>query len=468
MAFDIMLCSAITLFAGILMQLVANRYTPREANVLRLSFVMHVAFTLANMWVVKNIYGRGDMYAFYAEAQHINDLIALDPTIIWDVVKWSFNWKSDFRMRVGSEGTHLMVGITTLVTALFFNSFAAMSFVPALVSYFGKVAMFALFRDMLGASRRHWVAISFTALPSVVFWTAGMIKESIAVSAMGLVAYGTLRVIRSRTPASMVLLGVGLFFLQAIKGHFLLTGVVGLAVLAYWIRSTKGGTVEIKPISLVAAAVAGFVGLVVVGQIVPRFSITNLADEIVHLQTHRGGGSKIDLGVTEGMGLREMVVLTPLALFTGLYRPLIFEAGSAPAMANSLETTFLLLFSVRAIRRARNYGFMASLVRSPWLIFLVIFSTLSLLGVGLATGNLGTLSRYRAPVMPFFVLALLVMDQMPQRAASKKTNKKRVRAVGLRSRPARRKRPARPPIPSRRRDLAVHTGSGGAEPADAT
>jgi hypothetical protein len=48
------------------------------------------------------------------------------------------------------------------------------------------------------------------------------------------------------------------------------------------------------------------------------------------------------------------------------------------------------------------------------MMFCATFTLALALGTGLATTNLGTLSRYRAPMMPFFFTLLLVL-RAPER-----------------------------------------------------
>lgn len=48
---------------------------------------------------------------------------------------------------------------------------------------------------------------------------------------------------------------------------------------------------------------------------------------------------------------------------------------------------------------------------NPALMFSIVFVLVLGLGTGLSTANLGTLSRYRAPMMPFFLLLLLVLRE---------------------------------------------------------
>ena len=411
MIVDIAMSGFIVVVATILMSMVVGRYTPEEARILRFSFVMHVVFVLANMAVVKYLYGRGDMYSFYADGVVIGDWLRSDWTLVDDVFWWMLSYESDLNFSAGSEGTRIMVALATFSNLVFFGSFAAMCYFPAMLGYFAKVALFDAFRDSFGKGFTTQVALAFTCVPSVVFWTSGMIKECIAIICMGLVAAGW-RSAYARNPGGLALFFAGVYLLQVIKGHFMLTGVVGVGAMIYWGRSVKDGKITARPITFVISAVLTVIGIGAIGEIAPRFAITNLADEMIFLQERAAGGSAIDIGFRDEMGTAEFVALSPLALITGLYRPFLFEATNPPMLLNALETSLFLWLTVRGVYRRGLRGLPKLAIAHPALVFLLVFSLLSALGVGLATGNLGTMSRYRAPVIPFFVLALLAMDSM--------------------------------------------------------
>jgi len=84
---------------------------------------------------------------------------------------------------------------------------------------------------------------------------------------------------------------------------------------------------------------------------------------------------------------------------------------------NAVETTVLTVLFVR-ILFTRNLGNVRrQIADNPFLVFCVVFVIAFGIAVGLASSNLGTLSRYRSPLLPFFVVLLLVLGK-PLRARS--------------------------------------------------
>jgi len=67
----------------------------------------------------------------------------------------------------------------------------------------------------------------------------------------------------------------------------------------------------------------------------------------------------------------------------------------------------LILIMLIQILRTRRTGSLRAILKSPFLVFCVAFVLPFSLAVGVAAPNLGSLSRYRIPMMPFYVCLLV-------------------------------------------------------------
>ena len=162
--------------------------------------------------------------------------------------------------------------------------------------------------------------------------------------------------------------------------------------------------------------------ILLVGKIFPRYALDNLAEEAARLQDYskyNRGGSTIQIGSGGATSLSQQLLFAPMAVVNALFRPFLIESHNAVALVNSLETTALLVGTVRGIRAHGLRGFFSLIFRSPIVSFCFIFVIFFAVGVGLSTTNLGTLSRYRVPMMPFYATLLLLLQpyKMPRRRA---------------------------------------------------
>lgn len=96
---------------------------------------------------------------------------------------------------------------------------------------------------------------------------------------------------------------------------------------------------------------------------------------------------------------------TPTALFSGLFRPFVWEAENILALMMSIENLIVLFLAAVALASIRKmiYSKDGVLIFSVivYVFFLAVFLCLS-------TPNFGTLSRYRVGYYPFFVFVLLL------------------------------------------------------------
>lgn len=199
------------------------------------------------------------------------------------------------------------------------------------------------------------------------------------------------------------------------KSYVLFPFVAAAGVWWFWHRAMETtGEVAIakKPLHLVVAGAVAVVAMVVLGELFPQYSMDSLADEAANLQ-YQGqqveGGSSYVMGDYEQTTLMGQLMFAPMAITASLFRPFLVEAHNAVALINGLEMTVVLYLWFRILRVRGAAGAWRVLRRSPPLVFCVVFVILFSLGVGLATTNLGTLSRYRVPMMPMYALVLVML-----------------------------------------------------------
>jgi hypothetical protein len=173
-------------------------------------------------------------------------------------------------------------------------------------------------------------------------------------------------------------------------------------------------------------------GIVLLGQQFPEYAADRFSTRAYEMQQiGRGirGGSNFVLSGEVPTTLGGQLVYAPIALLAALFRPAIFEVSNLLMLANALETTVLTLLFGR-ILFTRNIGKVwRQIADDPFLVFCVVFVLAFGIAVGLTSTNLGTLSRYRSPLLPFFAMTLLVLGtrrRAPSRDARAETVQARV------------------------------------------
>ena len=109
--------------------------------------------------------------------------------------------------------------------------------------------------------------------------------------------------------------------------------------------------------------------------------------------------------------------VAPIALVFAVFRPAIFEVQNSMMLLNALETTTLTALMFIAFRRWSGRELRTELTSIPIISFSVAFTLVFGVAVGLGSTNLGTLSRYRVPMLPLLAPLVLVLAAPRRREA---------------------------------------------------
>lgn len=353
------------------------------------------------MYVVH--YGAGDPITFSTDATTLANIAREDPTRYLQ-----FLWSGSLLEGLANEQPRVifMVKALSLVYLITWNNFWIASVLLAFFSFAGAWFLVRIIASRWNSSFP--AVIAFLFWPSIVVWTSGVLKETIATPCL-FVMVGCVLMIRENPRRVLAWLGFVIASWLGWKlkyynvGVFLSAGLTALAV-HYMIGILQIGN-RYGQVLLWLVVFATLTGTVTF--LHPNFNLQALPGVIVdnyRLSVELSEGS----GVILFQGLEptwaRIAVYAPKALFSGLFRPFLWEAGSWLALAGALENLFLFVMVIWAFVHAlRNPG-----CREP-LLFLAALVVVLILGVilPLSYPNFGTLSRYRVGYLSLFVFFTL-------------------------------------------------------------
>jgi len=407
---------------AILASLCSRGFSPREKKWVTAALLMHVGFACAQVLITVEFYRYGDMLSYFVYGEILARMMERDPlNVIPEVTALLLHAPYRLPLTIVGAGTSTgsMSALAAWAVYILGPSKYAVCIAVAMLSLSGKIAMYRVFRANLASSFRFDAAVATLFVPSFVFWSAGLLKEAIAVSGFGWTLLGLHMWIRDSRPASgWALIIAGAIPISLIKPYILFPFALAASSWLYSARSVKQTRFRVRPAHLVAAGILGVGGIVLLGHYFPQYALETLTTRTAELQqlgrTHTGGSS-YGLGREIPTTVVGQFAYVPVALASALFRPAFFEVHNLMMLVSALETTALTILFASILLR-RNLGdFRRELANQPFLVFCVVFVVGFGLAVGLTSSNLGTLSRYRSPLLPFFVVLLLVLRK-PSRA----------------------------------------------------
>jgi hypothetical protein len=317
-----------------------------------------------------------------------------------------------------------IVQIAALFDLITFSAYSATAVLFAFFCFIGSWMMFLAFCDRYQHLER-WLAISILFIPSVVFWGSGLLKDTITFGCSGIMLYSTYFLfIKKKYSTARVLIMIGsMALLYRVKIYILLAF---LPALILWIFFENLGFIRNKvlrglaaPAALTIAIALAYFAAQKAGEDNPRYSLNKIgqtaqvtANDILYV-SGRGAGSGYSLGKLDG-SFGSMVKLAPQAINVSLFRPYLWEVGNPLMLLSALEALFFLSFTFYTLFKCNAY--LLKGIANPTVIFCLVYSLVFAFAVGVSTFNFGTLVRYKIPMLPFYLIALIILNDEHRKA----------------------------------------------------
>lgn len=415
---ELLSTAVLVIGAAVLLALVRRRDPARVSQVVWVGFFAHVVAAFGQVYVTRSYYGGGDMIGYYEVGRALAQLLGLDPqTYVPELIDYFFRQRVALPIGQVWEGssTGSMAALSTLVVFLTGESLTSACMLVALLSFFAKLSLYDVFLERIDRRLAFRAGVAMLLVPSAVYWSSGLLKETVAVSGAMAALAGAYRVRQGRL-WSLPIVVIGALVAAMVKPYIIFPIAAAATVWAYWNRAidrTQGGPVRLRPV-VVALGLGSAMGVVVVlGRLFPDYSMDRLAEQAAAYQEAADwsvGGSTIDVGDPSEQSLAGQLAFVPIALVNVLFRPFAFEVRNAMMAINAVETTLITILAVVALVRHRVRMVLDHIMASPELVFCLVLVLTMSVGVGLTTTNLGTLSRYRMPLMPFYAFFVLTLS----------------------------------------------------------
>jgi hypothetical protein len=300
----------------------------------------------------------------------------------------------------------LVFGKSYLVTAMFFSFFALG----------GSIRLFKFFNYYFPAYWRE-IALATLFLPSAAYWSSGIMKDPICFGCVGYIVYGFYKIFIKRKGFVysifwIVLCGTLLYY---VKPYILLALLPGIVI---WLFTELNKTVENKTLRRIMGFLTFSLGagmaFLMINYVTSDASLKSFQLDTIIETSNTNREIYQDISIREkgayfAINTSNAFLLVLNGIVATLFRPFIWEINGPTALLSALEAAFFLFFTLLIIFKKGLVTFFRNAFSHPVFIMCFIFSFVFAAAIGSTALNFGSLSRYKIPCLPFYLIMVMII-----------------------------------------------------------
>ncbi|MGF1636771.1 MAG: hypothetical protein ACFCUU_06835 [Cyclobacteriaceae bacterium] len=364
--------------------------------------LIRVSMALSMAYLYKVHLGGGDTWQYFVESKRLMQLLWSEPSI-WFKTLFGNNVLDQDYLVFTNNPRALFFSVFTMPFSLigagqyYLTNIWIALFVHSIVWW--SVGQVSKANKILSQS----MLLSWLLWPGVLCWASGIFKESLCLAALSLIVVVAMRWhIGKIKVKDFIILMLAIIPLWALKYYF--AAVLLPLFLTYFIVIKINTTAFIATHrALIVTAFFGILAVLVLGVTMLHYNlrierIVNVVYENFELSKRISQPGRYADYIGFEPTVWSIIQFSPDAIFTVLFRPMAWEVWNLATAIVAVENILLIiLFSV-------TINHMPKVGKGWFLLFVVIiyvFATATM--VGLSTPNFGTMHRYRALIIPFWL-----------------------------------------------------------------
>ena len=299
---------------------------------------------------------------------------------------------------------------------IFNNSYLAIAMSFSFFALGGAIRLFKFFLHYFPHYKKE-IAFATLFLPSVGFWSAGLLKDSICFGCVGFLTYSFLNIfiLKRKYFYSILWMIIAGFLLFIIKPYILLALLPALMI---WLFIEFNKFVENKTLKRIMTFL-----LLIIGSAIGLFMVNYLSTD-ENLQQYRfdtiAESSEAQREIYEQFAEENSgsyysvqssnpVILFLNGIIATFFRPFPWEVNGLTALFSALEALLFLYLTFFLIIKIGVVQFFKNIFSNSVLMLCFIFSIVFAAAIGSTALNFGSLSRYKIPCLPFFIIMVFVL-----------------------------------------------------------
>ncbi|MEO7923981.1 MAG: hypothetical protein ABIR30_09895 [Chitinophagaceae bacterium] len=380
----------------------------------------------------------GDTGLYYQATQDLRTAIKANPDNIELIIKTpKLTYKSslfDFFYYDGytgdltynymlSQANFLPPKLALVPSYIFGNSYLCISMVFGFWALGGAIRLFKTFYHFYPKLYRE-LAFACLFLPSVCYWSSGLLKDPITFGAVGYISYAFLNIFirKKQIGISLFLILLCGFLLYVIKVYILLVLMMSLLV---WQFAEFNKIIKNKTLRSIFAGMT-FIASIGIGILLLNYFTSMEAAQQYQLDkivgnaeyqremyaaiSQQSGGSDSHFNINTS----NPVLMVLGGITATFYRPFLWEINSPIAMLSAFESAIFLFMTLYFMRKKGIKKFFTIPFSEPIILMCFLFAFVFAVAVGTASANFGALSRYKIPCMPYYLMMIVLIYHTAQ------------------------------------------------------
>jgi hypothetical protein len=318
-----------------------------------------------------------------------------------------------------SEGNYFVTCVTAVMCFLTFGKYMAVTLTFAMLSITGVWKLYLFFYNQYPQLHKQ-IAIAVLYLPTFIFWSSGILKDTLCITALGWLTYSLYNIFYSKefVAKNLIIAFASMLVLYLAKIYILISYLPILCLYLILKNVTFIKNAFYKTLLILGVLGGSVFGFIALGDsfdnALGNYAVDDISNSIssyqgnYSTQSNRNGneGSYFSLGVEFDGSVSSLAKMAPAAIIATFYRPFIWESRKISTLLSSFEGLTLMLFTIFVLIKVGIKKFILTVFREPIVLYSFLFALIFGLFVGATTLNFGSLVRYKIPAMPFYVISL--------------------------------------------------------------
>lgn len=294
----------------------------------------------------------------------------------------------------------LVIRINAIFRIVSFGNYHVHSLLLNFLAFIGSFSLARLFLEYSKSKWKTYLAVFL--IPSVVFWSSGILKESVLLFGLGLFGWNFHKLMFDQWRWKRIPILVFLLSILLVMKLYVFVAFVP-AVLAWWISKYTKRTILVHFAMVMVGVFSGYVLAWLVPDLDFLRIIADKQKDFINLAKAFNVNSAIDMSYLEP-NLWSFIKATPQALMNAFTRPWPTEIKGILFVPPLLENMFIIGILVLSW----FYGKRVGAREWKFVVFCLTFSIILFLIIGLTTPIIGAIVRYKIPAIPFLMIAALM------------------------------------------------------------